>query len=49
MSIVRPAMIAIVIGNLANVPVNCILIFGHFGAPALGVPGSACSTSLPAG
>jgi multidrug resistance protein, MATE family len=46
MSVVRPAMIAIVIGNVANVVGNYVLIFGHFGAPALGVGGSAYSTSI---
>jgi MATE family multidrug resistance protein len=46
MSIVRPAMIAIVAGNLVNGLFNYMLIFGHFGAPALGVPGSAYSTSI---
>ncbi|MFY9821819.1 MAG: MATE family efflux transporter [Thermoanaerobaculia bacterium] len=46
MSIVRPAMIAIVVGNVANVAGNYILIFGHFGSPALGVAGSAYSTSI---
>lgn len=46
MSVVRPAMVAIVIGNVANVFGNSILIFGKLGFPALGVPGSAHSTSL---
>jgi multidrug resistance protein, MATE family len=46
MSIVRPAAVAIVLGNVANVVGNYVLIFGHFGAPALGVAGSAWSTSI---
>jgi MATE family, multidrug efflux pump len=46
MSLVRPAAIAIVIGNGVNVLANYALIFGHFGFPALGVVGSACATSL---
>ena len=46
MSVVRPAMVAIVVGNVANVVGNYILIFGHFGAPALGVAGSAYSTAI---
>ena len=46
MSVVRPAAVAIVIGNVANVLGNYMLIFGHFGAPALGVAGSAYSTSI---
>lgn len=46
MSIVRPAALAIVAGNVANVVGNYALIFGHFGAPALGVAGSGWSTSI---
>jgi MATE family multidrug resistance protein len=46
MSIVRPTAIAIVLGNLINLAGNWILIFGHLGFPALGVPGSAYATSL---
>ena len=46
MSDVRPAAVAIVLGNLCNLAFNWILIFGHLGAPALGVRGSAFSTSL---
>jgi MATE family multidrug resistance protein len=46
MSVVRPAMIAIILGNLSNVLFNYMLIFGHFGAPNLGVAGSAYSTAI---
>jgi MATE family multidrug resistance protein len=46
MSVVRPAMVAIGVGNLANAAGNYVLIFGHFGSPALGVAGSAWSTSV---
>lgn len=46
MSVVRPTAVAIVIGNLVNVAANWALIFGHLGFPALGVAGSAWSTSL---
>jgi MATE family multidrug resistance protein len=46
MSVVRPAAIAIVLGNIANAAGNWILIYGHLGAPALGVRGSAYSTSI---
>ena len=45
MSVVRPALIAIIVGNVFNVVGNYALIFGHFGAPALGVAGSAWSTT----
>ncbi len=43
---VRPVMIALILANLVNVVVNWILIFGHFGAPALGVAGAAYATLL---
>jgi MATE family multidrug resistance protein len=46
MGLVRPAAVAIVVGNLANVVGNYSLIFGRLGAPALGVAGSAWSTSI---
>lgn len=46
MSVVRPALIAIVLGNVCNVAFNYALIFGHFGAPALGVAGSAYATTV---
>ncbi len=46
MSVVRPAAVAIVAGNLTNVLGNWVLIFGRLGFPALGVAGSAYSTSF---
>ncbi len=46
MSVVRQAAVAIVLGNAVNLLFNWILIFGHLGMPALGVQGSALSTSL---
>lgn len=46
MSVVRPAAIAIALGNVVNVVFNWALIFGHLGLPALGVRGSAYSTSI---
>lgn len=46
MSIVRPAMVAIIAANLVNVAANYGLIFGHFGLPRLGVEGSGYATSL---
>ena len=39
MSIVRPVMFALVAANMINAVVNWVLIYGHFGAPALGVRG----------
>lgn len=44
MAVVRPVMIALVSANVANVILNWILIFGNFGAPALGVQGAAWAT-----
>lgn len=41
---VRPVMIALLLANVVNALVNQILIFGRFGAPALGVAGSAWAT-----
>jgi MATE family multidrug resistance protein len=46
MSIVRPAMVAIVLANVINVGGNYVLIFGKLGFPALGVSGGAYSTSI---
>lgn len=46
MSFVRPAAIAIVIGNVVNGIANWALIYGNLGMPALGVRGSAYATSL---
>ena len=44
MNLARPVMIALVFTNVVNAVGNWILIFGHLGAPALGVRGSAYST-----
>ena len=46
MSVVRHTAITIVVGNLANIFGNWVLIYGHLGMPALGVRGSAYSTSI---
>jgi MATE family multidrug resistance protein len=43
---VRPVMLALVSANLVNVFGNWLLIYGHWGLPALGVRGSALSTVL---
>ncbi len=45
MSIVRPALISIVVANVFNALANWALIFGNLGFPALGVRGSAYATS----
>jgi MATE family multidrug resistance protein len=44
MNVVRPVMFALVAANLVNAAANWILIYGHFGAPAMGVRGSAYAT-----
>jgi multidrug resistance protein, MATE family len=46
MSVVRPIVLATVLGNVANVAFNYAFIFGELGAPEMGAPGSAVSTSL---
>jgi MATE family multidrug resistance protein len=43
---VRPLVIAVILGNLANIGFNWALIFGHLGFPALGAVGSAWASSL---
>jgi MATE family multidrug resistance protein len=40
-----PILMAIVLANLLNGLLNWILIFGHLGAPAMGVAGSAWATT----
>src|SRR5262245_11401585 len=44
MGAVRPVMTALVFANVLNAVVNWVLIFGHLGAPAMGVRGSAWAT-----
>jgi MATE family multidrug resistance protein len=41
---VRPVTFALITANLVNLAGNWILIYGHFGFPAMGVRGSALST-----
>jgi MATE family multidrug resistance protein len=41
-----PVVITIVASNLLNVLLNWVLIFGHFGAPAMGVRGAAIATVI---
>jgi len=43
---VRPVTFALVTSNLVNVLGNWLLIYGHWGAPALGIRGSALSTVI---
>ena len=44
MLVVRPVLVAVVMANVVNIGANWVLIFGHLGAPAMGVAGSAWST-----
>jgi MATE family multidrug resistance protein len=41
---VRPVAFALITSNLVNILGNWLLIFGHWGLPAMGVRGSALST-----
>lgn len=45
-NLVRPVMFALVSANLVNVAANWVLIFGHLGAPAMGVEGSGWATFI---
>jgi MATE family multidrug resistance protein len=46
MSVVRPVMIALLTANLVNIAGNHVLVFGRYGFPELGVPGSAWATVI---
>jgi MATE family multidrug resistance protein len=41
-----PIMFALVTANLINAAANWVLIYGHYGFPALGVPGAAWATVI---
>ena len=42
----RPIVVAVVAGNVINVALNWVLMFGHLGVPPLGAVGSAWSSSI---
>jgi MATE family multidrug resistance protein len=44
--IVRPVLWVVLAANLVNALGNWVLVFGHWGAPALGLVGSGLATSL---
>ena len=44
--IMRPAMWATVVANASNVVLNWVLIFGHWGFPALGLEGAGIATGI---
>jgi MATE family multidrug resistance protein len=46
MRLTKSIVIAIVAANVANAVLNWVLIFGHFGVPAMGVEGSAWATTI---
>lgn len=46
MNLTLPAMLALLAANIANVVGNWLLIEGHWGAPRLGLSGSAWATTL---
>lgn len=43
---IRPVILTIAAANLLNAGLNWILIFGRWGLPPLGVPGSALATTI---
>jgi MATE family multidrug resistance protein len=45
MRVTAPILVAIIVANLGNALLNWMLIFGHLGAPPLGVVGSALATT----
>ncbi len=46
MDVVKPVMFALISANVVNAVGDWVLIFGHWGAPAMGALGSAWSTTL---
>ncbi|MGI9311411.1 MAG: MATE family efflux transporter, partial [bacterium] len=44
--VVRPAMIVVLIANVANAFLNWVLIFGNLGFPALGLEGAGIATGV---
>ena len=42
----RPVMVVTISGNILNMILNYILIFGHFGFPEMGVKGAAIATLI---
>jgi MATE family multidrug resistance protein len=46
MNLVKPVMFALISANLMNLAADWVLVFGHFGARAMGAEGSGWSTCL---
>ncbi|MCU1286411.1 MAG: mdtK [Acidobacteriales bacterium] len=49
MNLVKPIMFVLVSANLVNLAGNWVLIYGHWGFPALGVAGSGWATCISRG
>ena len=45
-NIVKPVMFALLSANLINIAGDWVLMYGHLGAPRMGLPGSGVSTSI---
>lgn len=41
-----PAMVMMLFANLANIALNWVLVYGHWGMPAMGAAGSAWATTI---
>lgn len=46
MKLTRAIVITILVGNVVNLGLNLVFVFGHLGAPAMGAPGSALSSTI---
>ena len=46
MGFLRPVVVTITLGNLVNVFLNWVLVFGNLGSPAMGAVGSSWGTSI---
>jgi len=42
----RAIVATIAVGNVVNLALNWVLVFGHLGAPAMGAPGSALASTI---
>lgn len=45
-AMVRPVVVAVIVANLANVLLDWMLVFGHFGAPRLGPIGAGWASTI---
>lgn len=46
LSVTRPTMYIALVGTLANIPVNYVLMFGKLGLPRLGAPGAGYGSAI---